>query len=80
MRQRMGSSTTVRIATAAGTHGGFDGAGEAAIGIDIFAADHHVAAGTATRHGGSKVDLGPIFHRSRWTGGQLRFVDRWGQG
>jgi hypothetical protein len=77
MRQRMGSGAAVRITSAAGTHGGFDRTGEATIGIDILAANHHVAARTAASHGSSEVNLDSVFHRSRRTGGQLRFVDRW---
>jgi hypothetical protein len=54
----------MRIAAATRTHGGFDRSGEAAIGINVLAAHHQIAAASATRHGSGKVDLNSVFYRS----------------
>lgn len=76
MRQSMRAGTAVGIAAPAWPHGGLDLSRKATVCIDIIAAYHYVASGSATRDGRTKIDLSPILHRSGGTGSQFRFMDR----
>lgn len=76
MRQGMGADAAMGIAPATRPHGRLEGGSEAAIGINVLAAYHHVTASPTASHGSGEVDFDSVLNRSRWAGRQLGFMDR----